>query len=222
LGYWGSQPRLMIEIGRRWYGMPHRRNLLIFLGGGIIETMIGQARFLEGLRADWSRELDAQGEPETLRLLIERFNPANYTFEVRDGRRVPVGFQWPEAIERRNVEDLRRIGAESTAMSLPQRCRDRLDAARPLSQEELIWLWDYLQNMDGEPAPVAVDGDAIIHAEDVLCGGIALLVVLNHDWLAADPERMAWCRRKLGGGGLITTSSATGTTNGSITHPNRV
>jgi hypothetical protein len=201
LGYWGSQPRLKIEIGRRWYGMRHRRNLLIFLGGGIVETMIGdeeQAPFLEGLRADWSRELDPQGEPETLRLLIERFNPANYTFEVRDGRRVPVGFEWPETIERRNAEDLRRIGAESTAMGLPQKCRDRLDEARPLSQEELAWLWEYLQNMDGERAPVAVDDDAIIHAEDIVCGGIALLVVLNHDWLAADPERMAWCRRKLG------------------------
>ena len=201
LGYWGTQPRLMREIGRRWYGMPHRRNFLIYLAGGIVETIIGdegQAQFLEGLRADWSRELDAQDEPETLRLMIERFNPANYTFEVRDGRRVPADFQWPEAIQRRNAEDLRRIGAESTSMNLPQRCRDRLDEARPLSQDELIWLWDYLQKMDAEPAPVAVDDDAIIHAEDVLCGGIALLVVLNHDWLTADPERIAWCRRKLG------------------------
>jgi hypothetical protein len=24
-----------------------------------------------------------------------------------------------------------------------------------------------------------------------------VLVVLHHDWLAADPERIAWCRRKL-------------------------
>jgi hypothetical protein len=200
LGYWGLQPRLMIEIGRRWYGMPHRRNLLIYLNGGVIETMIGDEEhgpFFEGLRADWSRELDAQGQPETLRLLIERFNPANYTFEMRDGKQVPVGFQWPEAIERRNTEDLRRIGAESMLMRLPQRCRDRLDAARPLSEEELAWLWTYLQDTEARPAPVAVDGDPIIHAQDVLCGGIAVLVVLHHDWLIADPGRIAWCRRKL-------------------------
>jgi hypothetical protein len=162
--------------------------------------MIGdeeQGPFFEELRADWSRELDAQGEPETLRLLIERFNPANYTFEMRDDKRVPVGFQWPEAIERRNTEDLQRIGAESTVMRLPQRCRDRLDAAQPLSQEELTWLWEYLQNMESHPAPVAVDGHPIIHAEDVLCGGIAVLVALHHDWLIADPEHIAWCRSKL-------------------------
>jgi hypothetical protein len=200
MGYWDSQPHLMIEIGRRWYGMPHRRNLLIYLNGGIIEMMIGDeghGPFFEGLRADWSRELDEQRAPESLRLLIERFNPANYTFEMRDGKLVPVGFQWPEAIERRNAEDLQRIGAESTVMGLPQRCRDRLDAARPLSQEELTWLWAYLQDMEAGPAPAAVDGDPVIHAEDVLCGGIAVLVILHHDWLTADPERIAWCRRKL-------------------------
>ena len=138
-----------------------------------------------------------RGSPKSLRLLIERFNPANYTFEMRDGRRVPVGFQWPEAIERRNTADLQRIGAESTVMRLPQWCRDRLGAAQPLSEQDLTWLWTYLQDTEARPAPVAVDGDPIIHAEDVLCGGIAVLVVLHHDWLTADPERIAWCRRKL-------------------------
>jgi hypothetical protein len=54
MGYRGSQPRLMIEIGRRWYSMPYRRNLLIYLNGGIIETMIGDeghGPFFEGLQA---------------------------------------------------------------------------------------------------------------------------------------------------------------------------
>lgn len=79
-------------------------------------------------------------------------NPANYAFEVRDGKRVPVGFQWPEVIERRNAEDLRRIGAKTTVMSLPQRCRDRLNAAQPLPQEQITQLWQYLQSMEGNRA----------------------------------------------------------------------
>jgi hypothetical protein len=98
MGFWGMQPRMLIEIGRQWYAMPHRRNLLIFLDGGIVHTMIGAEElgpFFAELRADWASKLDAEGEPESLRLLIERFNPANYTFEFRDGKRVPVGFEWP-------------------------------------------------------------------------------------------------------------------------------
>jgi hypothetical protein len=156
MGYWGLETATIIELGRQWYAMPHRRNLLIYLNGGIIDTRMGDEEhwpFFEELRADWTAKLDAQGgEPERLRLLIERFNPANYTFEVRDGKRVPIGFQWPEAIERRNAEDLRRIGAETTVMNLPQRCRDRLNAAQPLPPDQITQLWQYLKSIEGNPA----------------------------------------------------------------------
>ncbi len=153
--------------------------------------------FFEELRTEWTSKLDAQGQPESLRLLIERFNPANYTFEMRDGRHIPVEFRWPEAIDRVNAQDLQRISAETMMMHLPRRCRDRLDTAQPLTQEELTWLWEYLQSIEAHPAPVAVDGDPLIRSEDVLCGAIAVLIVMHGEWLAADPERLAWCRRQL-------------------------
>jgi hypothetical protein len=200
MGYWGFESRTIIELGRLWYAMPHRRNLLVYLNGGIVETMMGDEEhwpFLEELRTEWTGKLDSQGQPESLRLLIERFNPANYTFEVRDRKRVPVGFEWPEAIRRGNAEDLRRIGAEATAMNLPRRCRGRLDSGQPLTQEELTWLWNYLQDTEARPPPVAANGDPGTRAEDILCGGIAVLIVMHRDWLAADPERIAWCRHEL-------------------------
>jgi hypothetical protein len=71
----------MIELGREWYAMRHRRDLLMFLNGGVIQTMMGDDQhypFFDELRSDWTGKLDAQGEPKSLRLLIERFNPANY------------------------------------------------------------------------------------------------------------------------------------------------
>ena len=120
-GFWGRESPRIIAVAREWFTMPHRRDMLAGLGGGIIQTMMGDEEnypFLDGLRAQWARDLNAEGEPETLRLLIERFNPANYTFEVRDGRRVPVDFQWPEAIARKNAEDLQRIGRDQDVYQL--------------------------------------------------------------------------------------------------------
>ena len=121
-GFWGRNLPRIIAVAREWFTMPHRRDMLAGVGGGIIQTTMGDEEnypFLDGLRAQWARDLNAEGEPETLRLLIERFNPANYTFEVRDGRRVPVDFQWPEAIARKNAEDLQRIGRDRTLTSFP-------------------------------------------------------------------------------------------------------
>jgi hypothetical protein len=201
MGYWALQPATIIALGREWFSMPHRRDFLVFLNGGVIQTMMGDEEhwpFFEQLRAEWAGMLDAQGEPESLRLLIERFKPANYVFETHGAKKVPVDFQWPEAIARQNAEDLQRIGEERTVTNLPQRCRERLDAARPLSEEEILWLWPFLQSIENNPPELASsDGEALLHIEDILCGGIAVLVVLHRDWLAADPDRMAWCRRKL-------------------------
>jgi len=77
MGFWGFQPATLIELARAWYAMPHRRDLMIYLGGAVVGTMMGDEEhwpFFEQLRADWAREVG--GEPASLRLLIERFNPA--------------------------------------------------------------------------------------------------------------------------------------------------
>jgi hypothetical protein len=201
MGYWGRESPRVIAVAREWFTMPHRRDMLAAPQGGIIQTMMGVESnypFFRQLRSDWARDLNAEGEPERLKLLIERFDPANYTFEVREGKRVPVGFDWPEAIARKNAQDLQRIGKHQAITSLPFKCRERLNQGAALPQGQLLWLWQFLQDINANPPDLkAQDGEALLHIEDILCGGIALLVVLHHDWLTENPDSMAWCRRKL-------------------------
>ena len=201
MGYWAAQPAQIVALGREWFAMPHRKNLLLFLNGAIIDTMIGDEQhwpFFEQLRAEWSSLPDAEGEPETLRLMIERINPANYTFDMRDGRRVPVGFEWPEAVARRNAEDLQKIGEHQMLTHLPFQCRQLLDGGARLARDQIPHLWAFLHDLEANPADLA-EGDAepLNHIEDILCAGIAVLIVLFADWLAEEPDRMAWCREKL-------------------------
>jgi hypothetical protein len=47
--------------------------------------------------------------PESLRRLVEHFNPDNYTFELRDGKRIAAGFDRTEMMARETQEDLQRI-----------------------------------------------------------------------------------------------------------------
>ena len=85
MGYWGRESPRIIAVAREWFNMPHRRDMLAAPQGGIIKTMMGvedNYPFFKQLRADWARDLNAEGEPGRLKLLIERFDPANYTFEV--------------------------------------------------------------------------------------------------------------------------------------------
>jgi hypothetical protein len=137
-----------------WLGLqsnlPHRANLLIALDGPIMQTMLGQdefAPFFDQLRAEWSAELDAEGQPESLRLLIARFDPANYTFALRDGRRVPVDFQWPDPIAQQNAESLRSLADEMRVTQLPHHARQCLDLGTPFPNDQILRFREFLQGI---------------------------------------------------------------------------
>jgi hypothetical protein len=200
IGLWAYQPRAMIELGRAWYRMPHRKDMLLYIGGGIVDTLVAdeaQRSFLARLRSGWVSEFDGEEPPESLRLLSERLNPDNYTLETRDGKRVAVSFDWSEAVKQKNQEDLQRIVTDQTVTSLPFQCRQVLDSDERFSQDQLPQFWEFVQGIEDLSPRVARDGDPLLHTEDLLSGAIAVLIVKHHDWLVSDRERMAWCRSKL-------------------------
>ena len=200
LGFWGYQPAAMIALGRDWYQMPHRKQMLVYIGGGIVETLVAdeaERPFLGQLRSGWVSDLNGEEPPEALRLLGERLNPDNYTFETRDRKRVPVSFDWPEEVKQRNQQDLQRIATDQTFTSFPFRMRRLLDSDERFSQDQLPQFWEFVQGIEGLAPKLAHDGDPLHHLEDLLCGAIAVLIVKHHDWLMAAPERMVWCRSKL-------------------------
>jgi hypothetical protein len=200
MGLWAYQPRVMIELGRAWYQMPHRKDLLLYIGGGIVETLVtddAERPFLAQLRSGWVSDLNGEALPETLRLLSERLNPDNYTFETRDGKRVAASFDWSEEVKQKNQEDLQRIATDQTITGFPFQMRQLLDSDERFSQDQLPQFWEFVQGLEDLSPRLANDGNPLHQIEDLLCGAFAVLVVKHHDWLAADPERMAWCRRKL-------------------------
>lgn len=200
MGLWANQPRPMIDLGRAWYRMPHRQDLLLYIGGGIVETLIAdeaERAFLAQLRAGWVSDLNGEETPEALRLLSERLNPDNYSFETRDGKRVAVSFDWSEEVKQKNEEDLQRIATDQTITNFPFQMRRLLDSDQRFPQDQLPQFWEFVQGLEDHAPRLANDGDPLHRIEDLLCGAIAVLVIKHHDWLAADPERMAWCRAKL-------------------------
>ena len=200
MGLWAYQPRAMIELGRAWYRMPHRQGMLLYVGGGIVETLVaGEAEqpFLAQLRSDWAADLSGEEMPEALRLLSERLNPNNYAFEMRDGRRVAVSFDWSEEVKQKNQEDIQRIATDQAITNFPFKMRQLLNSDERFFPDQLTQFWQFVQGLEDLSPRLANDGDRLHHIEDLLCGAIAALVVKHHDWLAADPECMAWCRGKL-------------------------
>jgi hypothetical protein len=199
-GYWGSQPAQLIEVARKWYSLPHRFEALLAPEGPIARTMLGHEQFssfFENIRSHWGEQLD-ESEPNNCRLLMERIDPHNYTFERRGNEIVPTDFDWPAAIAQENAEAIRGLEQQQILAQLPWRCREFLNDGTPLPQDQCQWLWDFLQTIDASPPKLPTDGDEpLVSAQDVFCAGIALLISAGRDWLAVDESRMTWCRTKL-------------------------
>jgi hypothetical protein len=198
LGFWGRQPQQIINLAREWYAMPHRRDVLLTREGAIPRTMLSKPEFrpfFEEVRKCWKAALDAGEDPEHLGPLIERINPENHTFSA-EGE--PVDFQWPEAMARDHEEQLRQIGLDQALTQFPFRCRKVLTAGKPLPDSQLLPIFEWLQSLDTKPPELPTqDGEPIQRLENVILGGIAVLVVLHLDWLLQDASRIAWCRSKL-------------------------
>jgi hypothetical protein len=198
LGSWWRQPQQVIKLGREWYAMPHRRDVLLALDGAIPRTMLSKPEFwsfFEEVRKRWKVALDAGKDPEHLGPLIERINPENYTFSP-EGE--PVDFQWPDAMAREHKEQLREIALGQILTQFPFGCRKALAAGKPLPDSQLLPLFQWLQSLETNPPELpAQGGEPIQRLENLMLGGIAVLVVLHLDWLLQDASRIAWCRSRL-------------------------
>ena len=85
LGFWGYQPAAMIALGRAWYQLPHRKQMLLYIGGGIVETLVADEAewpFLGQLRSEWVSDLNGE-EPARSPSSAER-TPESGQLHVRD------------------------------------------------------------------------------------------------------------------------------------------
>lgn len=195
---WERQHGKLLKLAQEWYTMPHRQKLLRDIASELLLTRKDMRAFFDQMRAQWTKFLDAEGEPNKLRLLIERLNPENYTFTPKGNGQVLIEFRWPEAIEKENAEALRKNEESMYWMGFPFQCRKHLDERTPLPKDQIVSFWEKLRGLETAPPLLAEDDEEpLLHVEDIQCAGIAVLLALHMDWLLADTKRLEWCRKKL-------------------------
>src|SRR5262249_7639689 len=125
IGWGGLQSPRLRTLAREWYGLPHRSRLFRDVAATMMLSRPELRPFFEEVRRDWARLLDEQGEPEKLRLLIERLNPQNYRERPQEDGSVLIEFAWPEEIQRRQEADQHRLDEQFRLMMFPWQCRER-------------------------------------------------------------------------------------------------
>jgi hypothetical protein len=193
---WGmGQPDGLVKMAREWHGQPHRKQFLRELVQRLLLVDSDLKAFFVGVRGSWLAEI-GEDERHPLRYLVEQLNPDNFVFERVDEKHVLVTLRLPEALEREAEESNRQREDEMLLMMTPMQCRMRLDKNDPLKDDELDKFWATLQRLN-TLTPSPNDGFGTNDPIHGVLGGVAVLIVLNREWLTADPARLQWCRQKL-------------------------
>ena len=195
---WGMrQPAELVKLAREWHGLPHRKQFLREHIQLLLTLSPDLKAFFGGVLARWRAEM-AGDDSHPLRFLVEQLNPDKIVEKRLDDGRVMISVQMPDALVREAEESGRQREDENLLMMTPMQCRMRLDQNDRVKDGDLDDFWAKLQRLDGLTPP-AGDIDRLNDPVNGVLGGVAVLVVLNRDWLSALPDRLEWCRQKLCG-----------------------
>jgi hypothetical protein len=147
------------------------------------------------LRVRWGQLL-RDGEPNQLRLLIERLNPENYVRRLLPDGTPALVLKWPEDIARKHESESSNIQADFEIMGLPRRARRWLDSEEAVPSDVRDHLWELRQKLASQALHVDLS-NAVFDPRDALYALVATLVACCSDWLELEPARATWCREQL-------------------------
>lgn len=204
---WNGRASVLFNLAKEWYAAEHRKRLLRDIAVDLCLRREDMGEFFEKLRGTWRSAARGMPADAPLRLLAERFDPANYkSFRGHEGEVVPQ-LQWPADVQEAIDKSQRAPNARAVLTGTPMRCRSILDSDGPLLDADRDALWGIISVAGRlERETVENGGESFITTMDATCAGIAVLLARCPGWLAEDPARLAWCRKQL----QLTIDSPTG------------
>lgn len=193
-GYWGRESMQMVAMAQEWMTMPHRGTTVRDLLTKEFLPLEEYSAFFERLLATWENYLSRDQKPPELRKLIETLRRSNYTFDVIEGKVVPVAFKPLAGDDAVDSAAHQKIAWNIHLSTLPFQCRKALDAHTPIATEQVEWLVGCIRTLHEKSDEY---DDAIHTSRDVVLSGVAVLICLHYNWLADRPAQLAWCRERL-------------------------
>ena len=191
---WWQQPRELTRLAREWHTFEHRRRDLTLIACYLLFNVPSMASFFDACVERWQRDVMEAREPRSLEILIERLRRANYRKVTTEEGSVHYEFVPPTSLAERIERDSQSADNEMLLMTFPMTCRQLLDGARSMAAADVDGFWETLQLIASRDQ---TDPEFPSQLADALTGGIAVLLILQREWLVRDPEKHAWCVSQL-------------------------
>jgi len=195
LSQWTRSGEAVFNVVRDWHTMQHRKTHFRDHALRLLLTNPETCEQYKAIRATWQAELESEScaDPESLDILIARFDPDNYQTVPHDDGAYEVHLDWPDELKVRTEESVRKAQDGMRLIAFPFRCRELLEKDEPISDDQAQNIWE-----DTQAFSTSSDDELSLGRRfDAVLGGVAVLAVLAPEWLSAHDEHAEWCSTQI-------------------------
>lgn len=198
LGWDYHTPAWLLEHVRKWHSMRKATPTLELVATGLMLGSEEMATFFADARLAWrERFQDSDGEmPLQIENLVVRFSRQNWFPFIDDKGRRGMELRIPPDVTARRSGGQEELDRLFDWQYFPHRCRKALSANPESLFADPSLLLEKLRTFTLESPPQGLEHRGFSSVDAVL-GGVAVLVDRHWDWLASNPEHLAWCSKQL-------------------------
>jgi len=200
-GFLPQDPKILVEQGRRFHALPHRRYALEqFALTGYLNSLLDLDEFFAEARAKWLARASAlepgSGEREWLERLAARFNRDNYEVVTTAEGQTQWQFSATGDLDDEASRELEQANEAQLLLGLPMRIRKVLDDELAINEEQFV---DLLRTAHEQERLTTARVDLFTpvqeaeHRASVVCGAAAIGVEKFRDWLRDHADEESWC-----------------------------
>ena len=181
-----------------WHLMPHRKIPFYDLGITFFLNNPSLRSEFELYRQKWEERLALmdQDAPDYLFLyrLIQQLRVENYIAKESKGEEYWF-FNEPDELKsllQKGEKEFNKSQEGVQALNFLLFCSNALKKGELLNQAKLEEIWDYIQKLSCSTTPNS-DATRPFRDEDIIAGGVAILIVLGKTWLKENLDKKRWC-----------------------------
>jgi len=177
-----------------WDTMKHRRIRLVDVAAFFFHKHKETRAALTDARERWRASVKVDSDErwrQYVERLAESFEPKNWKEVTLDDGSTGLAFQMPAHLEP-TAHEMEKLNRDLLLTTLPIQCWKLLKEGTPLSEDQIPGFLDQAKQLVGFEVTES-DIGTLQRLVNAICGTIAVLAVLNRDWLRRNPSAEKWC-----------------------------
>ncbi len=193
---WATKGEYMLKLAQEWQNLKHRTIGFDYVCLHFFVSSEDMKEYFEDVLSKWRLEYEALEDNHYLKnyleKLIAQYDSRNWQKKIHPQYGECFEFVPPKELREKSEKYAKDSEMERLLLYWPMQCSQILKDKLPLKIDELESIWPIIQKL----YKMELSADLIkkdIKKEDAICGCIAVIFILQREWLRDNLEYENWC-----------------------------